>query len=332
MARATRPRHHRARAEGRDALSGRLCRPGADGHLLQQPAAGAGAPDRPLPGGRHAVGGPSPGPPGDGRPDASTQRQTFARFRDYLLSAEAQQIILQPRLPAGRSVHSARWPAVAPDGRQRRGSGRAQDGAPGARRRASSQVVRDVWWYTKRHTNVYLVADPRAAWRAKSWTRPSRRSRTFLDQIQGDQERVGLISVLVRGRDRRASGRFGRATAPCSRRRSTAWRPGATPRCLDAVSEAHQRAAGPGDTERINAIVVMTDGKENNSYTSLRDLVGSELSQYSRVAGIGLLHRLRRRRRPGDAPGHRRAQRRAGAPKGDPETIRDLYKILSTYF
>ena len=85
-----------------------------------------------------------------------------------------------------------------------------------------------------------------------------------------------------------------------------------------------------GDAERINAIVVMTDGRENASRTSLQRLVRN-LEQDSPVpvvvfciaygsdADMEILRSI--------------AEPTGGQVReGDLETIRDLYKLLSTYF
>jgi Ca-activated chloride channel family protein len=85
-----------------------------------------------------------------------------------------------------------------------------------------------------------------------------------------------------------------------------------------------------GDTERINAIVVMTDGQENRSSVNLRRLVRELEDQdpvpvvvfciaYGRDADMGTLQAI--------------AEPTGGQVRmGDLETIRDLYQILSTYF
>jgi Ca-activated chloride channel family protein len=99
---------------------------------------------------------------------------------------------------------------------------------------------------------------------------------------------------------------------------------------LDGVDEAYQRLQNLGDTERINAIVVMTDGRENYSSISLRSLV-RKLGQDSNVqvvvfciaygedADLDTLEAI--------------AEPTGGRVLiGDPETIRELYRILSTYF
>jgi Ca-activated chloride channel family protein len=103
----------------------------------------------------------------------SLQRQTFAQFRDYLLSPEAQQLVLHNGYrPADLGI-----PLDGPDSPLT-----AENGVDPSEPETSLQVptadviqvVHDVWWYTKRHTNVYLVVDTPVACGAKNWPRPGR--------------------------------------------------------------------------------------------------------------------------------------------------------------
>ena len=101
---------------------------------------------------------------------------------------------------------------------------------------------------------------------------------------------------------------------------------------LDAVYESYVVLQEIGDSERINAIVVMTDGRENYSNISLGRLAdymrrGNETGvpvvvfaiAYGRDADYGTLRVL--------------AEATDGQVyEGTLETIRQLYKILSTYF
>jgi Mg-chelatase subunit ChlD len=99
---------------------------------------------------------------------------------------------------------------------------------------------------------------------------------------------------------------------------------------LDGVREAFDRLQTLGDAERINAIVAMTDGRENASRTSLRALVRkfeqeSEVPvvvfciAYGEDADLGTLRAI--------------VEPSGGQVReGNLENIRDLYKILSTYF
>jgi Ca-activated chloride channel family protein len=255
-------------------------------------------------------------------------RQTFASFRDYLLSPEAQQLVLSHGYrPANLStpLDSVESPLTAENGVDR-SEPKTTLQVPNA---SVVQVVRDVWWYTKRHTNVYLVVDTSGSMRGDKLAQAQIALDVFLEQIRGDVERVGLVEfstgvdTLVYldelGNNRPALlNAIGRLRAE-----------GDTA-LLDGVAEAHRRLQDLGDTERINAIVVMTDGQENNSRISLRSLI-RELSDQSRVpvvvfciaygsdADIATLEAI--------------AEPTGGLVReGDLETIRDLYKILSTYF
>jgi Ca-activated chloride channel family protein len=101
---------------------------------------------------------------------------------------------------------------------------------------------------------------------------------------------------------------------------------------LDAIFEAYVALQELDDDERINAIVVMTDGRENYSNISLGRLAdymerGNETGgpvlvfavAYGENADYDTLRIL------ADATGGQ-------VHEGTLETIRQLYKILSTYF
>jgi Ca-activated chloride channel family protein len=256
------------------------------------------------------------------------QRQTFARFRDYLLSPETQQLILQHGYrPANLST-----PLDGPDSPLTVANG-VDPGEPKTTLQVPNagviKVVRDVWWYTKRHTNVYLVVDTSGSMRGEKLAQAQDALHAFLDQIQGDVERVGLIQFATGVNTLVYLDELGNNRAALEFAIDQLQAEGDTA-LLDGVSEAYQRLEDLGDTERINAIVVMTDGKENNSFTSLEQLV-KELSQdtpvpvvvfciaYGEDADMDTLRWI--------------AEPTGGQVRtGDPETIRDLYKILSTYF
>ncbi len=191
------------------------------------------------------------------------------------------------------------------------------------------KVVRDVWWYTKRHTNVYLVVDTSGSMRGDKLAQAQEALRVFLNQIEGDIERVGLIQFATGVNTLVSLDELGNNRATLQAAVDQLQAAGDTA-LIDGVHVAHQRLQELGDTERINAIVVMTDGQENNSTTSLYELV-QDLSSDSRVqvvvfciaygydADMATLSAI--------------AEPSGGQVReGDLETIRELYKILSTYF
>ncbi len=94
---------------------------------------------------------------------------------------------------------------------------------------------------------------------------------------------------------------------------------------------AYRRLQQTGDTERINAIVAMTDGRENASRVTLQQLTDEIRAgnrklpvvifaiAYGSDADYKVLEAL--------------AQASGGQVRaGTPETIKELYKILSSYF
>ena len=256
------------------------------------------------------------------------QRQTFARFRDYLLSSEAQQLILSHGYrPADLSI-----PLNAPDSPLT-----AENGVDPAEPKTALQVpnasviqvVRDVWWYTKRHTNVYLVADTSGSMSGKKLAQAQEALRVFLNQIQGDQERVGLIQFSSSVNTPVYLDELGHNRAALESA-VDGLRAGGDTALLDAVSQAYQRLQQLGDTERINAIVVMTDGQENASSLGLDGLI-REFRKKSPVQVVVFCVAY------GDDADMATLQAIAEPTggqvyKGNLETIRELYKILSTYF
>jgi len=255
------------------------------------------------------------------------QRQAFAHFRDFLLSPEAQQLILRHGYrPADLTIplDSPESPLTVENGVDPT-EPKTSLQVPNAR---VIKVVRDVWWYTKRHTNVYLVVDVSGSMRGEKLAQAQEALRVFLDQIRGDAERVGLIEFassvnnlvyLDELRYNRAA--LETAVGGLHAEGDTA--------LLDGVYDANRRLQDLGDAERINAIVVMTDGRENYSSISLRSLI-RELENgdvpvvvfsiaYGEDADMQMLRSI--------------SEPTGGAVhEGTLETIRDLYKILSTYF
>lgn len=264
-------------------------------------------------------------------PDLTTeQRLAYAAFREYLLSPAAQRRVLQAGyrpVDLNISLDDPASPIKAANG--------ADPLQPKTVLQIPSasvmQVVREVWWYTKRHTNVYLVADTSGSMAGAKLADAQQAMQVFLGQIRGDLERVGLIGFgssvyevvplgeLKSNRDRISQGISGlRASG------NTA--------LIDAVDLAYRRLQALNDRERINAIVVMTDGMENNSRLSLADLTariqrGNEQGPpivvfciaYGQDADMKTLERIA-------------AAAKGQARKGDLETIRQLYKMLSAYF
>jgi Ca-activated chloride channel family protein len=153
----------------------------------------------------------------------------------------------------------------------------------------------------------------------------------FLDQIKSDEERVGLIEFNSGVSERERISELKNNRSALVRDVASLQADGNTA-LLDGVAAAYERFQRLNDPERINAIVVMTDGKENASAVSLNQLVqglrnGNQRGvpvvvfaiAYGDDADMNVLQSL------SEASGGQTVV-------GSEETIRKLYKILSTYF
>jgi Ca-activated chloride channel family protein len=192
------------------------------------------------------------------------------------------------------------------------------------------QVVQNVWALTKRKTNVILVVDTSGSMEGSKLKSAKTALAAFLAQIPSDQERVGLVEfntgvTNIIELDTLANNRSALA------QEVNRLEANGNTALLDAVRTAYVRLQRQADPERINAIVAMTDGKENASAVSLRQLVSEIRSgneqvpvvifciAYGRDADYDVLQAI------ADASGGQ-------VREGTTETIRDLYKILSSYF
>jgi Ca-activated chloride channel homolog len=260
----------------------------------------------------------------------SVQRLVFSRWEEYLRSAKAQQEILQMGYrPADLSLplDGAASPFTEASGVDPR--------EPQTTLQIPSssvvEVVRNVWWYTKRHANVYLVVDVSGSMRGKKLSAVQDALRVFMDQIVGDEEAIGLIEFSTDVHETVPLGRLDQNRVSMAVAIENLYANGETS-LLDAVDQAYYRLQQLKDVERINAIVVMTDGRENDSTIKLSALE-RRFSQgdqegapviifciaYGSDADYDMLGRI--------------AEATDGQVReGDLETIRQLYKILSSYF
>jgi Ca-activated chloride channel family protein len=265
------------------------------------------------------------------RPDTTPeQRQAYQILSDYLLSRDAQMLVLSNGYrPTDLSIALDSAASAI----------KLSNGVDPAQPKTTLQipspavieVVRDVWQYAKRKTNVYLVADVSGSMQGEKLQQAREAFLTFLSLIKGDQERVGLV-VFSSDAEEAVSLAELATNRDVLRSRISGLSAGGDTALLDAINLAYERLQSLQDSERINAIVVMTDGKENNSSIRLRTLT-SRLEQgnqsgapvvvfcvaYGSDADLDTLESI------SSATG---GQTR----RGSPQTIQELYRLLSTYF
>jgi Ca-activated chloride channel homolog len=259
----------------------------------------------------------------------ANQRRTFQSFREYLASPDAQREILRAGYrPADLSISLA-----GPDSPLT-----AANGVDPAQPQTTLQlpppdvvsVVQNAWAAAKRRANVILVVDTSGSMQGGKLTNMQAALRTFLAQVPSDQERLGLVefnsgvtNVIELDSLAKNRGALTREIDGLQANGNTAF--------LDAVRTAYRRLQQTGDPERINAIVAMTDGRENASRVTLQQLVDEVRAGNQKVpviifsVGYGSDADMKLLESLSTASG---GQARAGTP----ETIRDLYKILSSYF
>ncbi len=259
----------------------------------------------------------------------ANQRRTFQSFREFLASADAQKEILRAGYrPADLSVSLA-----GPDSPLT-----AANGVDPAQPQTTLQlpppdvvsVVQNAWAMAKRRANVILVVDTSGSMKGDKLANVQVALRTFLAQIPSDQEKVGLVEFNSTVTNIIEMDTLAKNRGPLTREVDSLQANGNTA-FLDAVRTAYRRLQQSGDQERINAIVAMTDGRENASRVTLQQLADEIRAgnqklpviifsvAYGGDADTRLLETL------STVSG---GQVRAGTP----ETIRDLYKILSSYF
>jgi Ca-activated chloride channel family protein len=258
------------------------------------------------------------------------QRMAFEALADRLAGPESQKLVLENGYrPAdlGLDIKGTDSPLTAANGVDPEQPETTLQ-LPGAQ---VIEQAQNVWWLIKKKTNVYLVVDTSGSMEGEKLNNVKEALATFVNQIEGSEERVGLVEFWGTVDIRVPLGRLGDNRADLLNTIG-ALEPGGDTALLDGTMVAYKELARLDDSERINAIVVMTDGQENASRVSLRELTSrlEESAQsgtpivvfaiaYGRDADYDMLEEIA-------VPSGGQVR------EGTVETIRELYQILSTYF
>lgn len=256
------------------------------------------------------------------------QRQTWRALRDYVQSPEAQRVVLQAGFrPADLSLSLADSPIAAANGADP-SQPQTTLQVPGP---AVVDVVQNVWQYTKRKTNVYLVVDTSGSMEGEKLAAAQAALHEFLGQIKGDQEQVGLVEFSSTVNNILPLDELGDNRTGLEQSIDALQAYGNTA-LLDGVRTAYVRLQQENDPERINAIVVMTDGRENNSSTTLSQL--QREIQRGNSQGVPVVIFAIAFGDDADYDVLRAIAETSGGQvrQGDLNTIRQLYRLLSSYF
>jgi Ca-activated chloride channel family protein len=264
-------------------------------------------------------------------PVLDNQRRTYQAFIAYLMTPEVQkQLLAAGYRPADLDIqlNGAGSPFEASDAVDWRQPQTTLQ-IPSAE---VVEVVQNVWWYTKRPTNVYLVVDTSGSMDGVKLASTQEALQSFVAQMRGDRDQIGVISFstdVSELRSLQALDDAGRSdlSAAIDNLRAT----GETS-LVDGVWEAYTKLQAIGDTEAINAIVVMTDGHENHSQHSLSELRRRWESEEAQGVPVVIFTIAF-----GDHADEKLLQRMAEIGEGqfrraDETDIEELYKIISTYF
>jgi len=264
-------------------------------------------------------------------PVSDNQRRTYQAFTSYLMTSEVQKQLLDAGYrPADLdiSLEGAGSPFEASDAVDWRQPQTTLQ-IPSAE---VVEVVQNVWWYTKRPTNVYLVVDTSGSMGGEKISRTQDALQSFVAQMRGDRDKIGLISFSTDVQELRSLQALDDAGRNELRTAIAGLQATGETALIDGVWEAYTRLQAIGDAEAINAIVVMTDGHENHSRHSLAELRRRWESDEGQGVPVVIFTIAF-----GDHADEKLLQRMAEIGEGqfrraDETDIEELYKIISTYF
>jgi Ca-activated chloride channel family protein len=190
-------------------------------------------------------------------------------------------------------------------------------------------VVQNVWYFTKRPTNVILVADTSGSMEGGKMESARQALIAFVSQIRGERDRVGLVEFGSGVKDYLPLATMDDANRNRLLDTITLMEASGGTALIDATYAAAAEMLAEGDAGAINAIVVMTDGQENESQRGLAEiqalLAEAEMPPIIFTVGFG---------EDADENVLRVLAEIGGGQfrRADETDIAELYQIISTYF
>ena len=268
------------------------------------------------------------GRPGE-RAVTSNQQLTFQAFVQFLAGADAQQALLTAGYrPANLDIKldAAGSPFAntdAVDWHQPQTT--LQMPSP-----AVVDVVQNFWYYAKRPTNVYLVVDTSGSMEGNKLSRAQEALKSFVGQIKGNRDRIGIVEFGSGTKNFTPLRVIDDNTRADTLNQIDQMRAEGGTALIDAVYDAVTDLQAQSDSKAINAIVVMTDGIENESRYSLNDLralINSQPNTRLVIFTIGFGSDADE-----DILGSMAQIGNGQFRRADETDIEELYRIISTYF
>ena len=209
----------------------------------------------------------------DPTPLSSAQRDTYYEFSRFLLTDSVQQQVLAGGYrPVNLSIDLANA-----SGSPFKGNANVDALQPKTTLAVPPypviQVIEDYRAYIKKPTNVILVVDTSGSMAdASKLPRVKTALTAFMDNIKGKTDRLGLIDFSDHIKYNSGVQSFDAAFKSTLVTRVNSLRAEGNTAVVDSVLEAYNALQQLDDPQAINAIVVMTDGKENASRTKIASL------------------------------------------------------------
>jgi Ca-activated chloride channel family protein len=185
------------------------------------------------------------------------------------------------------------------------------------------EAIQDAWLLTKRPANIVLVVDVSGSMEGEKLAGVKGALLSFIDQIESERDHVALVPFSDNATIAQPLGPLDRDRMVANIRELEA---GGGTMLYDAVARALDHLDAQEDSGRAQVIVAMTDGQSdgdiNTIETKLAAVEGTTIIYtvaYGEDADLDVLQRI--------------AQIGEGqAYPSDPETISQLYTLLSEYF
>ncbi len=231
------------------------------------------------------------------------QRSTYRAFTAFLLGEESQSALLEAGFrPVDSTIDLMEAPSPFAE------TGAVNPLLPLTLMQLPSQpvleIVMEAWRLSAAPANILLVVDTSESMEGGKLARTKAALHGFVDQIQGDHSRVGLVefgSGVKRFEALRLLDAEGRKQISLLIEGLEA---GGSTSLLDAVWAAHGELGELAEADASYAIVVLTDGRDNDSEHRLRSLqramtgaanqVSVHTVAFGRDADEGLLEELAR--------------------------------------